>query len=60
MSTLDLINKIKKTSANMSSSEKRNRLIKARIIKDTGEYDPRYFTEATVRASKRATNSLRP
>lgn len=59
MSRVDLIKKIKKTAAGMSNEQKRNRLIKAHIIKDNGEYDPKYFSAETVQISKRVIASSR-
>lgn len=53
MSTVDLIKKIKKTAIGMSKEQKRSRLIKAHIIKDNGEYDPKYFSTETVQISKK-------
>ncbi|MBU0632398.1 hypothetical protein KKA17_07125 [bacterium] len=58
MSTVDLISKIKKTSRTMSKTQRKNRLVKAHIIKDNGEYDPKYFSAATVKTSKRLESSL--
>lgn len=53
MSTIDLINKIKKTSKKMSNSDRKARLVKAHIIKENGEYDPKFFSAKTVESSKR-------
>lgn len=59
MSTVDLINNIKKTSTKMSTAQRKERLVKAHIIKANGEYDPRYFSAETVQTSKKAVVSTR-
>lgn len=57
MSTIDLITKIKRTSKTMSKEQRRTRLVKAHIISENGEYDPKYFTTRTVQTSKLATRT---
>lgn len=52
MSITDLIIKIKKSSKKMTKSQRKQRLIDAHIIKENGEYDPKYFTPKTVGRSK--------
>ena len=59
MSTVDLINRIKRTAVGMSKEQKRSRLIKAHIIKDNGEYDPKFFSAETVQISKKVVASSR-
>ncbi len=53
MSTVDLITKIKATSKQMTKTQRKQRLVDAHIIKINGEFDPKYFTKATVKASKK-------
>lgn len=53
MSTIDLIKRIKQTSKIMTSAQRKQRLVDAHIIKENGQYDPKYFSENTVKASKR-------
>lgn len=57
MSTIDLISKIKSTSKTLSKTQRKSRLVKAHIIKNNGEYDPRYFSTKTVQTSKQVLSS---
>ena len=59
MSTVDLISKIKRTSKTMSKAQRKTRLVKAHIISENGEYDPRYFSAETLRTSKRVVGSIK-
>jgi hypothetical protein len=59
MSTIDLIANIKKSSKKMSQSQRKTRLIEAHIIKNNGEYDPKYFSAETVQTSKRIVASIK-
>lgn len=59
MSTVDLINNIKKASIKMSIAQRKERLVEAHIIKANGEYDPRYFSAETVQTSKKMAVSTR-
>ena len=36
----------------MTSEQRRQRLVDAHIIKENGQYDPKYFSNKTVKASK--------
>ncbi|MCG3696033.1 hypothetical protein L5F39_00290 [Aliarcobacter butzleri] len=53
MSTVDLIKRIKQTSKIITSEQRRQRLVDAHIIKENGQYDPKYFSNKTVKASKK-------
>ena len=53
MSTVDLLKRIKRAAVGMKKKKKRSRLIKAHIIKDNGEYDPKFFSAETVQISKK-------
>lgn len=53
MSTIDLIASIKRTSKRMTKDQRKQRLIEANIIKDNGEYNPKYFSVKTVKSAKR-------
>lgn len=52
MSTIDLIAKIKQSSKRMTKTQRKQRLIEAHIIKENGEYNPKYFSAGTVKASR--------
>ncbi len=53
MSTIDLVAKIKTSSKRMTKVQRKKRLVEAHIIKDNGQFDPKYFSTTTVNASKR-------
>lgn len=53
MSTIDLVAKIKTSSKQMTRTQRKQRLVDAHIIKNNGQFDPKYFTVSTVNASKR-------
>lgn len=53
MSTIDLVAKIKTSSKQMTRTQRKQRLVDAHIIKTNGQFDPKYFTVSTVKASKR-------
>lgn len=43
----------------MSNTDRKTRLIEAHIIKENGEYDPKYFSAKTVESSKRTATSTK-
>lgn len=52
MSTIDLVAKIKESSKRMTKTQRKKRLVEAHIIKENGEYNPKYFSSRTVKASR--------